>query len=501
MKGKIITGLLIGLLMQGCNHSQNHNLEHDHEQDDAKILIIAYSDELEIFAEADPFVAGKTSEILAHFTWLDDFKPLESGKITLSLITGSQGVRKTIVTPAKPGIYRFQLQPEVSGPGRIFFDVETEGRTFKIEGGEVMIFDDEHDALHYAIDNMVSHPAAISFTKEQSWLVDFATHIAGRQQMGPVIRTVGEIQPTQADQQTLTAATQGIVKMVNTSLYDGILLQNGEVLLTISGDGLAEGNATLRYREARNNFERARADYERVSKLAEERIISERELLQARNDFENVRAIFDNLSRNFSETGQVVRSPFAGHLAQLHVANGQFVEPGQPIAVIIRNNNLVIKAPVQQRYASQLQNIRGANITGPDGNTRTLEELNGRILSVSQSVNPNNLMLAVHIKTSPQPGWLPGSLTDVFLTVSSTEKYLAVPNSAILEEQGNYFVMVQIHPESFEKRQVVPGPSDGKYTAVLNGLNENERVVTRGAILVKIAATSSSLDPHAGHVH
>jgi len=487
--------------MQGCNHSHDHGHDHGHDHEDAKISITAYSDELEIFAESDPLTSGKTSEILAHITWTHNFKPLENGKVTLSLVAGNQGVRKTIDSPVKPGIYRFQLQPEATGLAKVIFDIETEGRSIRVDAGEVMVFADEHDAIHYALDNAVSHPAAISFTKEQSWLVDFATQSAELRQIGPVIRTVGEILPAHADQVTLTAATQGIVKMVKTSLYDGIGLQNGEVLLTISGEGLADGNATLRYREAINNFERAKADYERISKLAEERIISERELLQARNDFENARAIFENLSRNFSETGQVVRSPFAGHLAQLNVTNGQFVEPGQPIASIIRNNDLVIRAEVQQRYASHLQQITTANITGPDGASLTLEELNGRIVSVSRSVNPSNHLLAVHIRTAPQPGWVPGSLTDVFLKASSTEYSIAVPSGALLEEQGNYFVMVQLHPESFEKREVSPGQTDGRFTTILEGLSEGERVVTRGAILVKIAAISTALDPHSGHVH
>jgi hypothetical protein len=70
-----------------------------------------------------------------------------------------------------------------------------------------------------------------------------------------------------------------------------------------------------------------------------------------------------------------------------------------------------------------------------------------------------------------------------------------------MEEQGYYSVFVQLTPELFEKRGVTIGSTDGIRTEIKNGLAEGERIVTRGALLVKLAAVSNSLDPHAGHVH
>ena len=71
----------------------------------------------------------------------------------------------------------------------------------------------------------------------------------------------------------------------------------------------------------------------------------------------------------------------------------------------------------------------------------------------------------------------------------------------MVEEYGNYFVLVQLNPEIFEKREVKVGLSDGLYTEVRNGLSESDRIVSKGAVIVKLAAVSNSLDPHAGHVH
>lgn len=492
---------MISFAISGCRNQQASPDVHDHDHDEVKLQIIAYNENFEVYAEADPFVQGNASEILAHFTHLENFKPLNEGAVTLSLITGSSGIRHTLDVPHKPGIFRFRLQPQATGLARIQFDLEYKGNRYRLDGGSYQVFDNEHDAIHAAEDLIQEHPAAIAFTKEQSWLVSFASAPVEHRAIGAVIKTVGEVLPARGDEITLSAQSRGIIRFVNNNLYEGTDLQRGEVLLNISGEGLAEGSTTLRYREARNNFEKAKADYERLSKLAEANIVSQRELLQAENEFENAKANFDNLSENFSESGQSLKSPVNGYLSHLFVKHGQYVEAGQPIATVIRNGDLVIKAEVQQRHSQLLPELATANITSRDGQTYTLEQLNGSILSWAKNPGVQSHLLPVHLKINNLPGWHTGTLLDVFLKTSDTKPSMVVPNTALIEEQGNYFIFVQIHPESFEKREVFIGKTDGIHTEILRGLNESERIVSRGALMVKMAAASGNIDPHSGHVH
>jgi len=94
-----------------------------------------------------------------------------------------------------------------------------------------------------------------------------------------------------------------------------------------------------------------------------------------------------------------------------------------------------------------------------------------------------------------------GSFVEAYLISSTGANALAVPNSSLMEEQGNYFVWVQVTPELFEKRQVQIGASDGVNTEIKSGITSNERIVTRGAMLIKLSQASGSLDAHSGHVH
>ena len=70
-----------------------------------------------------------------------------------------------------------------------------------------------------------------------------------------------------------------------------------------------------------------------------------------------------------------------------------------------------------------------------------------------------------------------------------------------MEEQGNYFVYVQVTPELFEKREVKIGTTDGVSTEIQKGITSIERIVTKGAILIKLTQSTGTLDAHSGHVH
>ena len=75
-----------------------------------------------------------------------------------------------------------------------------------------------------------------------------------------------------------------------------------------------------------------------------------------------------------------------------------------------------------------------------------------------------------------------------------------MPESAIVEDGGRPLIFVQTGGESFERRPVRLGSREGGYVRVLEGIEAGERVVHRGAYLVRLAAMSTQIPAH-GHVH
>lgn len=489
------------ILLAGCKNKSTADLQ-DHDHEDVYLQLVAYSEDFELFAEAEPFAAGKPSTILAHFTSLSDFKPLEESSITVSLITGTKGVRQTIEKPIKPGIYVFRLTPAVAGKARIVFGIKNPKGEFQVTVPGIFVYGDSHDALHTAEDQIIEDPNAISFTKEQSWKFDFATDFPAYDFFGQMIRTVAQVVPAQSDEIIVSAKASGKVIFTDQFLLDGQQVHTGQNLLRISGSEMADNNFQVRFEEARNNFTRTKAEYERSVSLAEERIISEKDLLQAKNEYENTRVVYENLLRNFEPDGQTVKSPSEGFVGQVFVKSGDYVEAGQALLRLNLNKMLILRATVRQKFLSDLPGAVSANVRGMhDGEVYTISPLGKDNFSYGKVVDPDNFLVPVSIVAGNDLNLLPGSLTEIFLKTLSREKAISVPNTALLEEQGNHYVFVQLTPELFEKREIRVSATDGIRTKVSHGLAATDRIVTRGPIWIKLSQSSGALDPHAGHVH
>jgi hypothetical protein len=149
-----------------------------------------------------------------------------------------------------------------------------------------------------------------------------------------------------------------------------------------------------------------------------------------------------------------------------------------------------------------LNNISTANFRIPKTNTSyRLEDLDGKLVSFGKSAEYGNVLIPVTFEVNNTIGLLSGSFVDLYIKTQSDNPMLTVANGALIEEMGNFFVFVQLTPELFEKREIQKGSTDGYRTAIVSGLQQGERVVAKGAVLVKLAQASGALDPHAGHVH
>lgn len=490
--------LLLALFLAACGNAPVSE-EHHHE---AMLQIVVYGSGFEVYAEAEPFVVGATSEILAHFTQLSDFKPLADAAVTVVMQGTGSSLQQTLNMPEKPGIYRFELQPASAGRFTILFRISTPDGEVEIDAGEATVYTDEAMAHAAAEATVIESPTATFFSKEQSWKLDFATGHPVEGPFAEIIRTTARITPAPGDEMLLTAKTHGTVLLTGGMLTEGAVVRTGQRLFTISSGELADNNLAVRLAEAESNFRRAEADYQRLSELAAERIVSEREVLAARNQFETSKALYESLNRNFSAAGQTVTSPLTGFVHQLLVGNGSYVEVGQPLAVVARNRRLMLNAELPQQYANLLPYLSGANLrTLHDNRVYTLEGLNGTILPAGNVTTPHNYLIPLRLLIDNHEHLLPGSFVELFLKANTHQMALSVPTSALIEEQGVYSVYLQLTPELFEKRAVQVGAGNGVESRILGGITPHDRIVTQGALYVKLAQATGGLDAHSGHVH
>lgn len=481
---------------QKLNHSEGSDNE------DIKFQYTVYSKNYELFAESDPFVVGEEAEILAHFTTLLDFDPLIEDSVKLVLEAGGKMVSQTLKEPWKKGIYLFHIKPVAAGNGQLKFILPVSNTLEELVATGVEVYGSQKDLYMAQQSHRVSEASGTTFTKEQSWKIDFATAFPVLENFGQVIKTVALVEPEQQKEILLPAKIPGIIDFSNGMLLAGRKVEKGELLLTVQTEDLASENMALKLNEARNNYEKARADYERHRELAEDRAISEKELLNSKNEYENTKLIYENLERNFNSEGQVVKSPMDGFISRILVENGEFVQTGQPLLNLSQTGMVLLHADIQQKYLPAMDNFNSANFRKMnDSRIYTLEELDGELISYGRFATGGSYLLPVDFRIENNGEFLPGSFIEIFIKTLHGKEVLTVPNSSLLEEQGVYFVFVQKTPELFEKREVITGGSDGLRTVIEKGLSRDERIIIRGAMLVKLSESTATLDAHSGHVH
>lgn len=488
---------------EGHEAHEGHNHEgHEGHEHSTPLLLTGYNANFECFAETKPFVQNQEVILNTHLTRLENFKALENATVSAVMTINGTQIKSNKTSTSQSGIYKITILPTLVGDALLSIQISGEGLEDQVIEIPTKVFDCKHEAHEYAESLEVKSSNAAAFTKEKSWYVDFATAPVVSSNFGKIIETVGAIQPAQGAQRILTAKADGIVNFASLALTEGQKVQGNKTLFTLDGETMADNNMSVKYTSAEANYQQAKFNYERKQKLVAQKIVSRSELIQAKTNYIQAESTYLNLKKNFSSKGQRIYAPFTGYISQMYVHDGEFVTTGQKILSIAQNNHLFIKAQVPARYFSYLENIQDATFKfDGDSKTYTLKELNGKVLSYSKTTNINNPLLCVTFQVENPYKVLAGGLVNIDIQSAGSSSRLLVDNAALIEELGNYFVYVQLTPEYFEKRLVKIGDSNGLQTVILSGLTQGERVVSKGAILVKLAQATGSVDPHAGHNH
>ncbi len=312
-----------------------------------------------------------------------------------------------------------------------------------------------------------------------------------------VIKTSGQVLAAQGDESTAVATVAGVVSFSG-KVTEGMSVGKGTSLLTIASSGIADGDPVQR---ARANYEIAQKEYERMQELAKSQIVSEKDLAQARQTYENARISYEALGKNHSAKGQSIPSPIGGYVKSILVKEGEYVAVGQPLMSITQNRRLFLRAEVSERYYSQLGSIRSANFRTPYNNkVYELGTLGGKLLSFGKSAGSNSFHIPVTFEFDNKGDILPGSYVETYLLSTEMSNVISLPRTALTEEQGNYFVYLQLDEEGYQKQEVTVGADNGQSIQILKGVKAGDRVVTEGAYQVKLASVSNALPAHS-HEH
>ena len=304
----------------------------------------------------------------------------------------------------------------------------------------------------------------------------------------------GELSSAPSNQSTVTARSAGIVSLTPAAT-PGAHVAKGTILATISGKGMAGGDAN---EAARVALTAAKRELDRLTPLHADGIVSTRDYNAAKQAYEAAKAA----AGNGSAGGSTAVAPTSGTITQLLVSEGQYVDAGAPIAVVAGSSTLTLRANLPEREVRFLPTINGAKVrTSYSDQVFDIAEFNGRRSSDVTTTVATQGYIPVYFTLTNNGTLSAGSYCEIYLTGNKRDGVIALPTEALSEQQGEFFVYVRIDDEGYEKRPVKLGASSGDTVEILSGVNPGDEVVTTGTTFVRLAESSGVVPEGHSHNH
>lgn len=488
-----------------------------------------------LYLEFAPLLRGEETRFLAHFTDLASGEPVRSGRVVLEA-TGPEGsiLRAVAEQPARDGLFIPLATPASSGVHQARLVLETEGAADVFALGALQVH--ENLAAAAAAPAPPAAADALPFLLEQQWKVGVLLHEVRMDRLVPRVPAaarvvlpdgaMAEVRPSLAG--ILEGPAQGKWPQRGESVTAGQVVGFVAAILDTATRAQLEAfrlELDLKLLDAEQRLvhggTRARAaqrELERIQRLAADGLrspqqleLAEQELFLAQNELDAasaLRAAVTALHATADPAGASIRlplvAPVAGVIEASPRALGEFVGPESVLLRIVDADRLWLEARVSEFDLSQLDPEAGGELlldAAPDRPYPLTPAAGARFLSASTTLDPDSRTATLLFEfPAGAIGPKPGMRGTMRLAAAAPREALLVPEAALVFEAGVPTAYVILGGESFQKRILTLGERDAGFVEVLNGLSAGERVVTRGASMVRLASlTPAAFGP--GHAH
>jgi len=187
-----------------------------------------------------------------------------------------------------------------------------------------------------------------------------------------------------------------------------------------------------------------------------------------------------------------VKAPLAGTVLQRMVTPGVVVNPSDDLFVVSDLSTLWVWAEVPESFLERLR----------EGQKMTLRveaypgvEFSGRLAHVSDVLNPTTRTVQVRCEVRNLEGRLRSEMyATVRFDLGSGPETPVVPRTAVQTLDSGSVVFVEVAPSKFESKAVKLGKMNEESVEVLEGLTPGEKVVTKGAFLLKSQKLRSRIE-------
>jgi len=312
------------------------------------------------------------------------------------------------------------------------------------------------------------------------------------QEVSDTLRVAGQID---FDEQALTrigSSVTGRVTQIQATL--GQIVDKGDTLALINSSELS--GAQLSYLKARSERELHRRNMARAKTLFEADVISAAEFQRRESEFEiasaETRAAQDQLRvlgvspksiENLANTGTIdsvasVMATINGVVVERKVAAGQVVQASDVLFAVADLSRVWAVAQVPEQQVGQVKVGQSVSIEVP---ALGHEKLEGKLIYVGQTVNPESRTVLVRTALDNKSGRLKPSMLASMLIESTPVKRLVVPITAVVRQDDADHVFVQEADKRYRLTPVTLAAEHSGLRVVLDGLKPGMRIVSEGA--------------------
>lgn len=280
--------------------------------------------------------------------------------------------------------------------------------------------------------------------------------------------------------------TGGIIQNMKAQLGDYV--KKGQVLASLKSIEVTDYSNQLV--TAQSNFNMATKNAESAKKLYNEGLASEKEvsaandeLNKAKGELDRIKGIMNLLGGDNNQT-LYIKAPASGYIVEKNCSeNMQFrSDEPNPLFTIANLDKVYVVANVFESDIAKIKLGDNAKITVlsyPD------EIFQGKIDKIYNVIDPETKVMNVRICLNNQKLLLkPEMFANVVLHYSENMKMNYVPSSSLIFDKNRNWVVVYHSKDSVEARQVDVYKSFDKNTYISNGLNENEKIISKNALLL-----------------
>jgi membrane fusion protein, multidrug efflux system len=280
-----------------------------------------------------------------------------------------------------------------------------------------------------------------------------------------------DIQGVVESDKNVVVSSEVAGRIVDVYVKEGQKVSEGQLLARVNGDITANSIG-----EVENALKLAEITYKKQKALREQSVGTEMQLLQAENQRDALKKQLETLRSQYAKYS--ITSPVSGMVDDVNVNPGENTMPGMPIARVVNNSILTVKADVSEKYVRVVHIGDSVMLKFPGLG----EEMGAKVSAVGQIINPANRTFSVVVNIPKGSEMLkPNLLAMVTIYDYVNPKAITIPSNIILSTGTDSYVYVletKGKTKIATRRVIKTGNVAGAFTEIISGLSEGDTIIT-----------------------